>query len=345
VPRLRRIDRSEPGITRRRPGSGFSYEDQRGRLIRDRATRGRIEQFAIPPAWSEVWISPDPAGHLQATGIDDAGRRQYLYHPLWRARRDVQKFKRVEAFAHRLPTVREAVEHDLGLEGLPRPRLLACAIRLLDQGYFRIGSEIYHHRNGSFGLATMLRRHVSFRDGKAVFDFTAKSGKRRVQIVDDPALLRVIRALLQRHGGGAQLLAYRTDDHWRPLRAAEINDHLKALAGEGFSAKDFRTWHATVLAAVTIAREAPAGDKGGRRRQVWAVVNEVALALGNTPAVCRASYIDPRIFDRFHEGITIADKLPHIPPDQRLDPGAQKRLEETVLDLLREGSGVARVAA
>ena len=334
MPRLRRVDRSAPGIVRRRRGRGFSYRDPRGRPIRDPATLRRIESIAIPPAWTDVWISTDPLGHLQATGIDGAGRRQYLYHPDWRARRDVQKFRRVEAFAHQLPVVRSAVSRDLRAKGFPRERVLACSIRLLDQAFFRIGSETYSRRNGSFGLATLRRRHVRFEGRHAIFDFTAKSGKRRIQVVDDPAALDVLQGLHRRHGGGAQLLAYRWDDRWRPLRSSEINDYLKSLAGDGFSAKDFRTWHATVLAAVTIARGEPLHEKRDSRAQVRAVVEEVAGILGNTPKVCRASYIDPRIFDRFREGMTISDRLEAVDLDDGSDPHVQRLIEEAVLDLL-----------
>jgi DNA topoisomerase IB len=323
---------------RRRRGRGFSYQGPRGRPIQDSATLERIESLAIPPAWTDVWISTDPLGHLQATGIDDAGRRQYLYHPAWRARRDVQKFRRVEGFARRLPAVRSAVNRDLGSSGFSRIRVLACSIRLLDQAYFRIGSEAHTRQNGSFGLATLQKRHVRFEAGHAIFDFKAKSGKRRVQVVDDPDAVEVLRGLRRRRGGGAKLLAYRSGDRWRALRSTEINDYLKSLAGDEYSAKDFRTWHATVLAAVVTARHEPARAKRERGSQIRMVVDEVAHVLGNTPKVCRASYIDPRIFDRFREGVTIAHRLEDVDLDDGTDPYAQRCIEDAVLDLLEGGS-------
>ncbi len=331
--RLRKVTGSGPGITRIRRGRGFSYEDQRGRKVRDAETLSRIRSLAIPPAWTEVWISPHENGHIQATGTDDAGRRQYLYHQSWRDRQDIAKFRRVESFARTLPDVRRAVERDLKLPGMQRERALACAIRLLDQAFFRIGSEDHMQRNGSFGLATIRKSHVTLARGRATFDYEAKSGKRQIQVVHDPALMPTLRAMKERRGGGHELLAYKADGRWRDLRSGEINTHLKDLAGDEFSAKDFRTWHATVLAAVEIAlAELDTTSITSRRRVASATVKTVAEHLGNTPAVCRASYIDPRIFDRFNGGITIGASLAEM--DSADDRRVRERIERAVLDLL-----------
>jgi DNA topoisomerase I len=342
VPRLHRVDPTAPGIARRRRGAGFSYEDARGRPVRDRAELERIEDLAIPPAWTDVWICSDPDGHLQAAGTDAAGRRQYLYHPVWRERQDSKKFRRIESFARELPAMREEIAHDLALDGVPRERVMAAAVRLLDRASFRIGSETYADRNGSFGLATIRKSHVRIEGSALVFDYTAKGGLRRQQRVEDASLVPLFGRLKRRRSGGVELLAYREDDRWRDVRSGDINDYLKGLVGEEHSAKDFRTWHATVLAAVVISgSDSESVPETSKRRQVTSTVRRVAEHLGNTPAVCRASYIDPRVFDRFREGVTIgaiAHEVDALPDEDE----ARIALEAAVLQLL-EGS--ARPAA
>ncbi len=299
--------------------------------------------MAIPPAWEDVWICADERGHLQAVGVDDAGRRQYLYHPRWRARRDVAKFERVEAFGGRLPAVRRTVANDLALPAMPREKALACSIRLLDQAFFRIGSEGYAARNGSFGLATIRKSHVEIRRGRAIFDYTAKGGQRRRQVVVDDDLLAVLRTLKDRRRGGHELLAYQVDGHWQDLRSGEINEYLKDVAGEDYSAKDFRTWHATVLASVEVASgSAGESSPADRKRVITETVKSVAEHLGNTPAVCRSSYIDPRVFDRFMDGLTIKGGWGEdLPTDAR----RRRRVELEVLHLLRGGRPRRRRAA
>ena len=215
MPRVQRVQCTDPGFSRRRRGKGFSYPDARGRPIRDVETLRRIRGLAVPPAWTDVWICPDPWGHLQAAGTDAAGRRQYLYHPRWREWRDRQKFQRMRAFASVLPQVRETVAHDLALRGLPRERVLACAVRLLDRGFFRIGSEEYTDQNGSFGLATLRKEHVRIDGDEVWFDYLAKGGKRRVVSVRDPEVKDVIRPLKARRNGGDELLAYDGGGGWR----------------------------------------------------------------------------------------------------------------------------------
>ncbi|MGH2634839.1 MAG: DNA topoisomerase IB [Actinomycetota bacterium] len=340
---LRRAAVEAPGITRRRRGRGFSYETPSGAAVDDE-TLERIRALAIPPAWADVWICPHANGHIQAAGTDAAGRRQYLYHERWRARRDGEKFDRMIAFARVLPRMRERVAADLGVAGLPRPKALACAVRLLDQALFRIGSETYARQNGSFGLATLRKEHVGIRGDLIVFDFAAKSGQRRVQEVRDPQVLPAIRSMKRRRNGGAELLAFREGERWRDVRSADVNDYLREVAGDEFTAKDFRTWHATVLAAAALAAkagEATAATSG--RRLVSAAVREVAEYLGNTPAVARASYIDPRVVDRFEQGRTIADTMERLRTDDLTAPGVRETVEAAVLDLLEE-EPVARAA-
>jgi DNA topoisomerase I len=333
-PRIRRVQSTASGYSRRRRGRGFSYLDD-GQIIRDPDVLERIAKLAIPPAWTDVWICRDPWGHLQAVGVDGAGRRQYLYHERWRKWRDRVKFRKMLDFARSLPQIRRRVESDLGLEGLPRERVLACAVRLLDMGFFRIGSESYAEQNGSFGLATMLRAHVSLNGDEVLFDYTAKGGRRRMQSIDDPVAKEVVRALTDRADGTPGLLAYVNADGWKDVRSTEINDYIKGSTGGSFSAKDFRTWHGTVLAAVALAE----ADDGGssftsRKRAMAAAIREVAEYLGNTAAVARASYVDPRLLDRYLEGETIGPALAQIGPPDLGDPAIRERIETAVLDLL-----------
>jgi DNA topoisomerase-1 len=338
---LKRARCTVPGISRRRHGRGFVYRHSNGQRVRDDETLQRIRALAIPPAWEDVWICPDERGHLQAVGTDAAGRKQYIYHQDWRARRDRQKFDRVLRLAHRLPEMREVCDRDLDDRDVTRERAMAGAVRLLDLGFFRVGSEAYTEENGSYGLATLRRSHVRVGGSQVRFDFAAKGGKRRVQAIEDPSLARLVRTLLRRKGGGRELLAYRDGKGWRDVRSEDINGYLKELADEDVSAKDFRTWHATVLTAVLLAsEERELTSVTSRKRVVSAVVPEVAEALGNTPAVCRASYIDPRVIDRFLNGETIA-----LPRGRDLaDDRIRAQVESAVLELLDPGDPVVRAA-
>jgi DNA topoisomerase IB len=349
--RLRRSDCSAPGYRRRRCGRGFVYLTPEDRRLTDPAVLARIRELVIPPAWREVWICPDERGHLQATGFDEAGRKQYLYHPDWRIRRDREKFATMLDFAARLPRLRRLVERELRSGELDRRRMLACGARLLDVGCFRVGSEDYARENGSHGLTTIRREHVSRRDGEIVFDYPAKSGQRLFTVVGDPGACAALNDLIRRRRApaSAQLLAYREGRSWHPVRAEDINAYLKEALDGDFTAKDFRTWNATVLAAAALARSGPAArTKTARRRTIAAAVAATAECLGNTPAVCRASYIDPRVFDRYLSGWTLADVGPG-PTDLRLlaQPRRRARIEAGVLDLLtdRATDEVARLAA
>ena len=344
--RLRRVDCSESGIVRRRRGKGFEYLDADGRRITEPSVLERIRELAIPPAWEDVWVCPYPMGHIQATGIDAAGRKQYRYHDRWRERRDAEKFESMIRFAECLPQLRTRVAKDLRKKGMPRAKALACAVRLLDRGFFRIGSEDYAEENDTYGIATMRKRHVTISGDEVSFDYEAKGGQRRLQTIGDPQVAGVVRALKQRRGGGEELLAYKVGRRWVDVKSADINEYVKEAAGAEFSAKDFRTWSGTVLAAVALSVSGPAqGTKSSRKRAKARAVNEVARYLGNTPTVARTSYIDPRVFDRFDSGLTIAGVLPDLAEDTAAWPDLQGAIEQGVLDLLakdRESAAIEK---
>jgi DNA topoisomerase IB len=337
MPRLRRSDCSGPGIRRRGRGRGFEYLDEGEERITDQETISRIAELAIPPAWKDVWICSDPMGHLQATGIDAAGRKQYLYHDQWRARRDQEKFDRMLEFARALPRMRKRVAEDLAREELDRERVLACSLRLLDRGFFRVGGEDYAEQNETYGLATLQRRHVRLEDGEIVFEYEAKGGIERVQSITDPEVMPVIERLKRRRSSNPELLAYK-NGRWTDVRSVDVNTYLKEVAGPSFSAKDFRTWHATVLAAFALASMGePPQSKTGRKRVVNNAVKGVAAFLGNTPAVCRRSYIDPRLLDRYASGATIASALKKVRrPEDIYDPRIQRSLERAVIRLIED---------
>ncbi|MET0615933.1 MAG: DNA topoisomerase IB [Thermoleophilaceae bacterium] len=335
--RLKRTDCSGPGIRRRRRGKGFEYLDGDGRRVTEPSVLERIQELAIPPAWEDVWVCPYPMGHIQATGTDAAGRKQYRYHDKWRERRDAEKFEEMIDFARALPRLRERVAKDLRKRGMPRDKVLAAAMRLLDLGFFRIGSENYAEENDTYGIATMRKRHVKVSGETVTFDYEAKGGQRRVQTIGDPDLAKIAREMKKRSGGGEELLAYKVGGRWVDVKSADINAYLKEAAGGDFSAKDFRTWSGTVLAAVALAVAGMAtGSKTSRKRAKTRAVKEVARYLGNTPAVCRASYIDPRVFDRFDGGLTIGGALPELGEDTAPWPVVQRAVEEAVLDLIAD---------
>ena len=347
--RLRRSDVSASGLRRTRRGKKWCYLGADGSQICDPALIARIDALVIPPAWADVWISPHDNGHIQAVGTDAAGRRQYLYHPQWRVERDRAKFDRVLTVAERLPEVRREVDAALRSDGLTRERVLAATVRLLDLGFFRIGSEEYAESNHTYGLATIRKDHVAVgRDGLLTFDYVAKHGKQRIQTVADDQVCSVVSALKRRRGGGAELLAYRgARNAWSDIRSPEINDHLRRLFGMECSAKDFRTWHGTVLAAVGLAVSLPASTSPStRKRAVARTVKEVSVYLGNTPAVCRASYIDPRVIDLYDDGLTIVDDLDDLGVGTPVGSLATHGpIEQAVLSLLTKPRAVRRAHA
>ncbi len=347
MPRLRRADCSAPGITRRKAGRGFTYVDQAtGERVADGEVIDRIKQLAIPPAYRDVWICPRPDGHLQAIGTDAAGRRQYRYHPEWRRQKDLEKFDEMLAFARALPEARARVLELLRDGSQPsRERVLAVAVRLLDLGFFRIGGETYAEDHETYGLATLHKSHVGLDGGTLTFDYLAKGGKRRIVSVLDPDVAELVGRLKRRRGGGGELLAYREAGGWRDVRSADVNAMVKQLTGGDYSAKDFRTWNATVYAAVTLAVAVPTLTSAtAAKRAKSFTATQVAQLLGNTPTVARNSYIDPRVFDRFDTGWTIAPALEALGEQAAYGtPAFQGHIEEAVLDLLEEREGAPTV--
>ncbi|MGN6325868.1 DNA topoisomerase IB [Pseudolysinimonas sp.] len=310
MPRLRRSNSSGPGVHRVKAGRGFFYRDDRGERVDDPVLLDRIDALAIPPAWTDVWIAPYPNGHIQATGVDTAGRRQYIYHPTWREQKDRIKFDRSLALAESLPAARRSVTIDLRRDGLGRERVLAAAFRMLDSGSLRVGSERYADEHGSYGLSTLLAAHAKVDGDDVLLDFPAKSGKEWRSEIRDPDLAKIVRAL-KRRGGRAKLLAWHEDGRWHPLTAAEINADVHARTGGEFTAKDFRTLHGTIAAAVELARIGPKPSPTARKRAVAQAVRAASEVLSNTPAVARASYIDPRVIDHYDHGRTIDPQRLH----------------------------------
>ena len=330
--RLRRSDLRRPGLSRRRAGKGFSYLDRTGEPVRDAAEKARIDALAIPPAWKQVWISADPRGHIQATGIDAAGRKQYLYHPEWQEQQSRAKFDHAVEAAERLPAVRDRLCSDLTGRGLRRERVLAAIVRLLDMGMFRVGGEESAARaeDPTFGLSTLRPDHVRTTGGCVLLEFRGKSGVEHAVTVGDGEVCAVIRDLRRRRRGEARLFAYwdPARRRWQEIRADTINAYLREITGEQMTAKDFRTWHGTVKAAEVLAEAGPQPTVTKQKRAVSHAMKEVAHLLGNTPAVARASYVDPRVLESFAEGEVI-DVGPDDPPE---------KVEEEVLGLLTDDS-------
>lgn len=332
--RLRRSVVGGAGFRRIGRGRGFSYVDAHREPIDDPEILDRIEALVIPPAWKKVWICPYPNGHIQAVGTDAAGRRQYLYHTQWQADRAEEKYDRVLSLAKRLPDWRDLVGADLRSRGLHRDRVLAVGQQLIDRGYFRAGGEEYAQDNGSFGLATLLRDQVTVRRDRVDFDYPAKSGVRRTISVEDPLVIRAVRSLLRARTDIPRLLVYRSSDGWSEVRADDLNERFRELVGDDFSVKDVRTWHGTVLAAEHFATAHEPTSKAARRRAEAAVMRAVAEELGNTPAVARSSYVDPRVLAGYEQGITIRSVLRRAEP-QRTALARQHLIEAATARLIK----------
>jgi DNA topoisomerase-1 len=324
--RLRRSDLSKPGLGRK--GKQFVHPD--GSPVRDAETIDRLESLVIPPAWKDVWISPEPRGHIQATGIDAAGRKQYLYHPAWREQQDRAKFDHALEVASRLPDVRDRLCADLTGRGLSRERVLAAIVRLLDMGMFRVGGEesAAREEDPSFGLSTLRPEHLRGKGGCVLLEFTGKSGVSHSATVGDGEVCAVLRDLKRRRRGCERLFAYwdPARKRWQEIRADAINEYLREISGEQMSAKDFRTWHGTVKAAESLAEAGPQPTEAKRKKAIAQASREVAELLGNTPTVARNSYIDPRVIEHYEEGRVVG-----VPPD-----APREKVEDEVLDLLDE---------
>ncbi len=337
MPRLRTVSTRDPGWRRVHHGRGYRYLDVDGSPL-DTEEVERVKALVIPPAWRDVWISPYPNAHLQAVGTDDAGRRQYLYHPAWRAKRDEAKFDRVIEMAAKLPEVRRRLHADLDPSDLGSNTALAAAVRLVDLGCFRLGSDTYTEQNGSYGLTTLERRHVRRNGENRIFAFTGKSGVDHEICLTDPELCQVVDKLTTRRKPEERVLCLRQGRRWVPLQASDINDYIRELFGLEVTAKDFRTWHATVHVATALGESVlddpkPARSKTARARTVRHAIVGASELLGNTPTVCRSSYVDPRVIDLYESDVTIAPALAELPADEN---AARDHLDRAVVELLTD---------
>ena len=298
---LRYVSDQTPGITRRRSGRGFTYATADGTTLRDPEVLARIRSLAVPPAWTDVWISPNPRGHLQATGRDARGRKQYRYHPQWREIRDETKYARLTSFAKRLPQIRAQVEQDLSLPSLPRDKILATVLRLLEITLIRVGNKEYARDNESFGLTTMRDRHVDVSGATLEFEFRGKGGKRHVVDIRDPRLAKIVKQCQEIPG--QELFQYIDEDgEHRTVESADVNEYLRRHAGEDFTAKDVRTWAGTVLMVRGLLELGPATSTRGAKRKLLRAIEAVAGILGNTPAICRAYYVHPSVTEGYMDG-------------------------------------------
>jgi DNA topoisomerase-1 len=326
---LRHVDDRGPGIRRVRAGSGFRYTDPDGKPVRLSEELGRIRSLAIPPAWTDVWICPNPAGHLQATGRDARGRKQYRYHPRWRAVRDETKYDRMIAFGQALPTIRERTERDLALPGLPREKVLATVVRLLETTLIRVGNEEYARENHSFGLTTMRDRHAEVSGSSVQFGFRGKSGVRHTIDVNDRRLAAIVKRC--RDLPGQELFQY-LDDHGRPhaIDSADVNEYLRQVTGQEFTAKDFRTWAGTVLAAAALQEFEAFDSQTQAKHNVMQAIESVAKRLGNTKTVCRKCYVHPGVIEAYLDGSLL----------QSLSRRMQEEFQQSLRDLRPEEAAV-----
>ena len=332
---LRYVTDTVPGIRRKRAGKHFSYVDPDGQPIRDPETMRRIKALAIPPAWTDVWICPNPRGHLQATGRDARGRKQYRYHPRWRQVRDETKYERMIAFGEALPAIRERVSQDLGLPGLPRQKVLATIVRLLEATLIRVGNEAYARENKSYGLTTLRNRHVDIDGSRLIFRFRGKSGVKHAIDVKDRRLARVVQRL--RDLPGQHLFQYVDDQGERQtIESDDVNEYLKDITGQDYTAKDFRTWAGTVLAASALQEFEAFDSNAQAKRNIVRVIESVAERLGNTPSVCRKCYVHPAVIEAYMDGSTIHTVKEMIEQEMTQSLGDLRPEEAAVLALLQQ---------
>lgn len=345
---LRYVNDRKPGITRKRAGRGFAYFDAKGQRITDKEALARFKSLAIPPAWTDVWISPASNGHIQATGRDDKGRKQYRYHPHWREVRDETKYSRMIEFGHALPKIREQVNHDMAAHALSKEKVLATVVRLLETTYIRIGNEEYARTNKSYGLTTMRCRHIKVAGAKVQFKFKGKSGKMHSITVDDPRLARVVKRCQELPG--QDLFQYVDHEgHRNTVTSEDVNAYLSEITGQHFTAKDFRTWGGTTLAAEALAKAEAVEGVTRRKHTVAAAIKEVSEHLGNTPSICRKSYVHPSVLERYMDGTMLSllkgdeadgDVEVEAAPDSGLKPEerAVLRMLEKCLEQEREAN-------
>ncbi|MBI0434090.1 DNA topoisomerase IB [Roseomonas sp. KE0001] len=298
---LRYVSDATPGITRRRSGTGWSYRDARGATVRDKAVLARLRALAVPPAWREVWLCPQANGHIQATGRDAKGRKQYRYHPDWRAARDETKYGHVLEFARILPRLRARVAEDMARPGLGREKVLASVVHLLDTTLIRVGNEDYAESNGSYGLTTLRNRHVAVRGTELRFTFRGKSGKEWRLALRDRRVAKVVRAC-QELPGQALFQYIDGEGERRGIDSADVNAYLRAISGHDITAKDFRTWAGTVLAAMALSEFERADTEAAARRNVRQAIERAAARLGNTPTICRTCYVHPEVLEGYMSG-------------------------------------------
>lgn len=348
---LRYVSDALPGIARRRAGKGFAFRGPDGQAVRDAATLGWIRSLAIPPAWTGVWISPFPDGHLLAVGRDAKGRKQYRYHPRWRASRDEAKFGRMLEFGRALPRIRAQVAADLKKPGLGRRKVLATVVRLLEATLIRVGNEEYAKTNRSFGLTTMRDRHFKAEGAELRFTFRGKSGKRHAVTLRSRRLAQLVRRMQELRG--QELFQYLDEDgRPQPIDSGEVNDYLREIAGGDFTAKDFRTWSATVLAAWALSELETFDSQAAAKRNVTAAIERVAGRLGNTPTICRKSYVHPEVVDAYLDGSLVESLKAEIEEELRAELDGLEPEEVAVLVFLRQrlaresgAAGAAKAAA
>jgi DNA topoisomerase-1 len=326
---LRYATDQRPGIRRVRSGKGFRYFDPEGHSIRDRETLDRIKSLAIPPAWEKVWICPSPLGHFQATGRDEKGRKQYRYHPRWRQVRDSAKYDRMMAFGRSLPRIRDAIDRDLSLPGLPRRKVLAAVVRLLERSLIRVGNDEYARDNESFGLTTLRDKHVDLNGSTIEFRFRGKSGIRHEIALHDARLARIVRRCQELPG--QELFQYVDESGAiEDVDSADVNEYLREITGSDFSAKDFRTWAGTVLAAMALQEFESFDTKAQAKKNVVRAIERVAERLGNTPTVCRKCYVHPALLEAYQDGSMI----------EALRQRADREMVESLGDLRPEEAAV-----
>jgi DNA topoisomerase-1 len=332
---LRYVNDAQPGIHRVRAGKGFAYRGPEGGTLHDKSALRRIKSLAIPPAWTDVWICPRPDGHVQATGRDDRGRKQYRYHPDWRRVRDGGKYGRMIAFARALPHIRARTERDLALPGLPRDKVLATVVRLLETTLIRVGNDEYARHNRSFGLTTMRDRHVRINGTSVRFTFRGKGGVKHAIDVQNRRLARIVRRC--RDLPGYELFQYLDDGgEVRDVKSDDVNVYLREIAGEEFTAKDFRTWAGTVLAACALQEFEAFDSKAQAKRNIVCAIEAVARRLGNTTAVCRKCYVHPAVLDAYLDGSLVHTLKQRVEGEMRKGLSRLRPEEAAVLALLQE---------
>jgi DNA topoisomerase-1 len=326
---LRYVSDAQPGLHRRRRGTGFSYVDAEGKTVRDKDTLARIKSLVIPPAWSNVWICPNPRGHLQVTGRDARGRKQSRYHPRWREVRDETKYERMTIFGAALPAIRERVEHDLSLPGMPRLKILAAIVRLMEVTLIRVGNEEYARENRSYGLTTMRNKHVEVEGSSVTFKFQGKSKVRHTVDINDRRLARIIQRC--QDIPGYELFQYiDSEGNHHTVDSADVNDYLREMTNEDFTAKDFRTWAGTVLACTMLKEFEAFESQTQAKKNVVQAIKDVAARLGNTPSVCRKCYVHPAVLDTYFSG-TMSKTVKQRVEEETADSLTALRQEEVAL--------------